>query len=182
VELPAEVTHYYLAGRRPFMSLSDLDELGRSAVLAEMADLRRARTQHRPFGARYMELRELTEGRLRELFEAAGGKPERKNPHYFVLGTSEWYERLAESMSAVSIPLADLPADQTTLTEFHHERVASLLEQVVGEVRGLPTGDDLIGPHQPASNVQQLFGGLAFHPSKTASRRISSSIRGLSPA
>jgi hypothetical protein len=100
VELPAEVTHYYLAGRRPFMSLSDLDEIGRSAVLAEMADLRRAGTQHRPFGARYMELRELTEGRLRELFEAAGGKPERKNPHYFVLGTSEWYERLAESMSA----------------------------------------------------------------------------------
>jgi hypothetical protein len=75
--LPEFVTHYYLAGRRPFLSLSDLGETELAAVLADLGALRRSRKQHRPFGPRYMSLRRLTEARLRELFIAAGGHPER---------------------------------------------------------------------------------------------------------
>src|SRR5207247_8556010 len=72
--------------------------------------------QHRPFGPRYMTLRRLTEARLRELFVAAGGTPERASPHYFVLGYSPWYEGLAERMESVRLPLSVLPADKTSIT------------------------------------------------------------------
>ena len=72
--------------------------------------------QHRPFGPGYMDLRRRTEARLRELFVAAGGKPERQAPRYFVLGDSRWYEGLAEKMDHVQLPLSALPPGQTSFT------------------------------------------------------------------
>ena len=84
--VPEVVTHYYLAGRKPFLSLSELADAELDAVLADLSMLRDGGRQHRPFGPRYMHLRRLTEARLRELFIAAGGQPERTAPHYFVLG------------------------------------------------------------------------------------------------
>jgi hypothetical protein len=115
-ELPEVVTHYHLAGRRPFLSLSELGDAELAAVLADLRGLRRAGKQHRPFGPRYMDLRRRTEARLRELFVAVGGQPERRTPHYFVLGDSPWYEGLAEKMDHVQLPLSTLPPGQTSLT------------------------------------------------------------------
>ena len=63
-----------------------------------------------------MDLRRLTETRLRELFVAAGGRPKRPAPHYFVLGESPWYEGLAENMERVALPLSALPPGQTSVT------------------------------------------------------------------
>jgi hypothetical protein len=110
------VTHYYLAGQRPFMSLSELGETELAAVLADLGALRRAGKQHRPFGPRYMDLRRRTEARLRDLFTAAGGQPQRPAPHYFVLGDSPWYEGLGQNMQRVQLPLSALPASQTSIT------------------------------------------------------------------
>jgi hypothetical protein len=110
------VTHYHLAGRRPFLTLSELGDAELAAVLADLRSLRKAGKQHRPFGPRYMDLRRGTEARLRELFVAAGGKPERPAPRYFVLGDSPWYEGLAEKMDHVQLPLSVLPPGQTSLT------------------------------------------------------------------
>jgi hypothetical protein len=115
-ELPTFVTHYYLAGRRPFLSLSDLGDTELAVVLAGLRALRQAGKQHRPFGPRYMELRRHTETRLRELFVAAGGEPERPTPHYFVLGGSPWYEGLAEDMQRIELPLSALQPGQTSIT------------------------------------------------------------------
>jgi hypothetical protein len=115
-ELPQFVTHYHMAGRRPFLSLSELGETELAAVLADLSALRRAGKQHRPFGPRYMDLRRRTEARLRELFIAAGGQPQRPAPHYFVLGDSPWYEGLSENMQRVQLPLSALPASQTSIT------------------------------------------------------------------
>jgi hypothetical protein len=98
------------------MSLSDLGDVELAAVLADLGALRRAGNQHRPFGPRYMELRRHTEARLRELFVAAGGRPERGWPHYFVLGDSPWYAGLAENMQCIQLPLSMLPPEQTTIT------------------------------------------------------------------
>ena len=114
--VPEVVTHYYLAGRRPFLNLSELEEPELAAVFAELNELRHAGVQHRPFGARYMALRRRTEARLRHLFLARGGTPERLSPHYFVLGESDWYESLAIGMQRVQLALSDLPEDQTTVT------------------------------------------------------------------
>ena len=114
--LPEVVTHYYLAGRQPFLSLSELEDAELDAVLADLSTLRGAGRQHRPFGPRYIHLRRLTEARLRELFVAAGGQPERTAPHYFVLGESPWYRGLAENMAQTQLPLSTLPPDQTSIT------------------------------------------------------------------
>jgi hypothetical protein len=105
-----------LPGRRPFLSLSDLGDAELAAVLARQGALRRAGTQHRPFGPRYMELRRRTEVRLHEMFVAAGGRPERPWRHYFVLGDSPWYAGLAEDMQRIRLPLSALPPGQTTIT------------------------------------------------------------------
>ena len=51
-ELPGFVTHYYLAGRRPFLSLSELGDAELAAVLAELGAFAPGREQHRPFGPR----------------------------------------------------------------------------------------------------------------------------------
>jgi hypothetical protein len=115
-ELPGFVTHYYLPGRRPFLSLSDLGDAELAAVLADLGALRRTGKQHRPFGPRYMELRRRTEARLRESFVVAGGRPERRWPHYFVLGDSPWYAGLAENMQHIQLPLSALPPEQTSIT------------------------------------------------------------------
>lgn len=116
IVLPEVVTHYYLPGRQPFLSLSELGDAELDAVLADLSMLRETGTQHRPFGPRYMALRRLTEARLHELFIAAGGQPERPAPHYFVLGESPWYRGLATNMAQVQLPLSALPPTQTSIT------------------------------------------------------------------
>jgi hypothetical protein len=115
-ELPEFVTHYYLAGRRPFLSLSELSDAELAEVLADLRALRQAGKQHRPFGPRYIDLRRRTEARMRELFAAAGGNPERPAPHYFVLGDSPWFAGLAKNMNRVQLPLSALPPRQTSIT------------------------------------------------------------------
>jgi hypothetical protein len=63
-----------------------------------------------------MELRQRTEDRLRHLFVAAGGRPERASPHYFVLGSSRWFEGLSTNMQGVVIELTRMPAAVTSCT------------------------------------------------------------------
>jgi hypothetical protein len=63
-----------------------------------------------------MELRQRTEARLRRLFMAAGGRPERSSPHYFVLGSSRWFEGLATNTQQVVLELARMPAAVTSCT------------------------------------------------------------------
>jgi hypothetical protein len=63
-----------------------------------------------------MALRRLTEARLYEGFVAAGGKPLRRAPHYFCLGSCEWFGRLAPDMREVRVPLSALPDEVTSFT------------------------------------------------------------------
>lgn len=114
--LPDVVTHYYVPGRPPFLNLSELSDsewaATRQLLEAERAEGRSSRV----FGRRYLELRRATEARLRRLFVAAGGEPERDAPHYFVLGSSMWFRGLARDMQQVVIPLAALPERATSMT------------------------------------------------------------------
>lgn len=61
-------------------------------------------------------MRRVAEDRLRRQFTALGGRPERRAPHYFVLGESPWFRRLAADMEEIRIPVSDLPGAQTTAT------------------------------------------------------------------
>jgi hypothetical protein len=114
--LPDYVTHYYVPGRRPFLNLSELTDQDWDVTREVLEVERETGSSFRVFGSRYLELRRATEARLRELFVAAGGEPERKAPHYFVLGSSEWFRGLAQDMQQVVIPLAALPDSATSMT------------------------------------------------------------------
>lgn len=61
-------------------------------------------------------MRRVAEGRLRQRFTALGARPERRAPHYLVLGESPWFRGLAADMEEIRIPLGDLPGAQATVT------------------------------------------------------------------
>lgn len=116
LHVPTEVRHYHRRVRRPFLNLSDLDGVELDRVIADLADERSAGESERVFGRQYMELRRRTEALMRERFVTRGGRPLREAPHYFVLGSSPWFEGSAPDIEAVVLPLADLPGAQTSFT------------------------------------------------------------------
>ena len=113
---PSCATHYYLADRPPFLNLSDITGAEPDNVIEGLGRRGAVGDSQRIFGRRYMDLRRLTEARLRELFVAAGGKPEREAPHYFVLGSCRWFRELAADTQEVVLPLSDLPSEATSFT------------------------------------------------------------------
>ncbi|MEO7817627.1 MAG: hypothetical protein ABIS18_00600, partial [Actinomycetota bacterium] len=170
-DIPDYATHYHLSDRRPFLNLSDLEDERSSEVIRDLQELRRAGRNTRLFGRTYVLWRRATERKMRELFLQAGGEPERQAPHYFVLGSCHWFERLAPDTLPVAIPLAALPTNVTSFTypdsfgamglgpEFgqpyeprpYHGRVYRMEELgVVVETHGLPDGsqdEDYEGYH-----------------------------------
>ena len=89
----------------------------REGVISMLAERRRSQpTFHRVFGAKYISFRLATEDKLRSLFIKAGGKPERSAPHYFVLGSSKWFEGLYPSTSKVVLLLSELRIQTTSIT------------------------------------------------------------------
>jgi hypothetical protein len=115
-DIPDFVTHYFRASKAPFLNLSSLAGEEALIVMAAMVQERRDGIQHRPFGRTYLEMRLVTEDRLRQKFLDAGGRPERRIPHYFVLGESPWFAGLAVDMQSLRLPIGSLPPDQTTVT------------------------------------------------------------------
>lgn len=110
------MTHYHLAGRPPFLNLSDLQPGNADGVLAELNLLAGGRRSHRRFGPKYLTLRTATEELLRERFVARGGRPERRAPHYFVLGESAWFRGLYADCAEIRVALQQLPAKATSIT------------------------------------------------------------------
>lgn len=114
--VPDYVTHYFRRSRGPFLNLSDLDEPGLTEVIRSLIVERQSGQHDRLFGQKYLEMRSLVEERLYNLFLRRGGEPQRKAPHYFVLGESEWFAGLAEDMDAIRLPLSGLPRKLTSVT------------------------------------------------------------------
>lgn len=92
--LPDSITHYHYPDKAPFLNLSDLDAGSRAPVLAALNA--RAAEGHtlRAFPEWYMPQRIEAETRVRALYTAKFGKPERAVPHYFTLGASPVLERI----------------------------------------------------------------------------------------
>ena len=164
MNLPDVITHYHSQADRPFQNLSDLkpDEL---AEVLEKLKQRKADnpSYKRMFGKRYMDFRRKTETKLRDLFEARGGKPKRQSPHYFVLGECAWFSELYPDTETVKLDWRSLPREAASFTypdsfvsmrlgpdyglppeplQPYHERVFFMdeLADVVAE-HGLPDGD-----------------------------------------
>ncbi|GKX34438.1 MAG: hypothetical protein MnENMB40S_20560 [Rhizobiaceae bacterium MnEN-MB40S] len=171
---PDKITNYYSLSDHPFQNLSELAPDERTAVLEE---LRTRKAQNpafkRVFGSAYMEFRRRTEAKLHAMFKDRGGKPERKSPHYFVLGTCEWFAGLYPDPETVTLDWRSLPREIVSFTypdsfvsmrfgpeyglpveplQPYHERVflADEILDVVAEY-GLPDG----GPDEPYSDYHK---------------------------
>lgn len=113
--IPDFITHYHPIEDPPFQNLSDASEDELPVIMGRLSQRREAGSK-RIFGRVYMDFRRKTEAKLRDLFEKAGGKPERNAPHYFVLGTSDWFAKLYPKASSVQLPLSAIPAEVISFT------------------------------------------------------------------
>ena len=166
------VTHYYVADRRPFLNLSDLEGDAVFDVMRDLNVLRREGRTKRPFGRTYIEWRRLTEVALRDGFAAAGGRPDRTAPHYFCLGTSAWFAGLADNMLSVSLPVTSLPPEQSSFTlvdsfsamglgpQFGFPATAERYEQVVYPLSELR---DVVGRYALPATTRSDYDGYEDH-------------------
>jgi hypothetical protein len=113
-DIPDLVTHYYIAGRAPFLNLSDLAEERLDAVILDLERERARGASARVFGRRYMELRRRTEEKLRSLFIEVGGTPNARHRTTSCSdprsGTGAWRARCERSSSRWETFLRRCPA------------------------------------------------------------------------
>ncbi|SHM62040.1 hypothetical protein [Roseibium suaedae] len=156
--VPSHITHYYSRAQGPLRNLSDLSEAQAADVIADLAQRRLEDPAFkRVFGRTYMELRRRTEDRLRALFVSGGGKPERSSPHYFVLGSCDWFAGLYPDTGVVSLDWRDLPQETTSFTY-----PDSFISMRLGEPYGLPPVP-LQDYHEKVFRLEQLDEMVAAH-------------------
>lgn len=117
MKVPTYATHYYLSESGPFRSLSDIKTATENSIFKELLTRhKRDSGYRRRFGTDYIEKRRSIESELRELFIDRGGKPQRQNPFYMVLGESTWFHNLNSNHEALQIPLSSLDPKTTSIT------------------------------------------------------------------
>ena len=156
MEIPDFITHYHLADRQPFLTLSELESGDDSSIFHALKDRHRNHPSYRRrYGQDYINVRQRIENKLRCLFIERGGEPIRKHPFYFVLRQSNWFKYLIQGQSEIRIPIRDLNPATTSFTfpdsyvalskneKPYHGRVflRHELESFVAEY-GLPVDDD----------------------------------------
>lgn len=114
VALPDVLTHYYDATCGPFRSLTALAPDEADRVQAQIHTREHAFASQRPPG--YLAVRRELEQRIRQLFVAQGGCPERTTPHYFIVGSCAWLLTWYEHAASVSIPIAVFDPATVSLT------------------------------------------------------------------
>ena len=116
-EIPDFVTHYYLADRQPFLTLSELELDEGSAVFEELKNRHEHDSRYRRrYGSGYLATRRKIESRLWQLFMSRGGKPKRKYPFYFVLGECSWFKGLVEEHREIRIAIDRLNPETISFT------------------------------------------------------------------
>jgi len=163
--LPDNITHYYSCLDRPFRNLSDLTA-GELALVLEKLNERKAKNPafKRVFGKRYMDFRRRTEAKLRGLFQARGGKPEKQSPHYFVLGDCEWFSGLYPDPGTVKLDWRSLPIEAASFTY-----PDSFVSMRLGQDYGLPP-EPLQPYHERVFLLDELADVVARHGMPDGSR------------
>jgi hypothetical protein len=107
---PDYLTHYYRDA--PFRTLTELppDEVDR--LLAAAGKVRKLPRRLR--SAYYFQERRKFEALMHRQFVAKGGRPDRENPHYMILGNSEFWEQ--KEPHVLTIPLAHFPTEWISFT------------------------------------------------------------------
>jgi hypothetical protein len=102
--LPDQLYHYYEAASGPFRSLTHLDPEEAERIQASI------RAEGSRFASRraadYLVIRRELEEKIRAVFVAKGGLPQRDRPHYLILGACEWVKRWYVEGREANIPLS----------------------------------------------------------------------------
>ena len=106
--------HYYECHLGPFRNLSDLPPEEAEAVLNGIRQADQTFAAKR--AADYLTVRRELEERVRRLFVAKGGHPQRARPHYLTVGACPWLLAWYVAGCAVTIPLAGVAADTISFT------------------------------------------------------------------
>ena len=110
LSIPQYLTHYYR--ERPFRTLTELVPEERARVIEGLSFSKRAsRRLHSEF---YFEQRLRYEAIMYDQFLAKGGTPQRRRPHYAILGESEIWQGI--SLHCLRVPLSAIPSSQLSFT------------------------------------------------------------------
>ena len=117
MKIPDYITHYHLADRQPFLSLSELPGGKEDPVFQEFLHRRHNDASYRRvYHDWYVDARKQFEINLQKIFIKQGGKPIRKHPFYCLLGESHWFKNLNDNHREVRIKLNKLDPETTTFT------------------------------------------------------------------
>jgi hypothetical protein len=108
--IPQFLTHYYR--KRPFRTLTELSAGERARVVPKLRYPKWA--SRRLHSAFYFEQRLRYEVVMYEQFVAKGGSPQRRRPHYAILGESEIWQGF--NKHSLRIPLSAIPSSQLSFT------------------------------------------------------------------
>jgi hypothetical protein len=108
--IPDFLTHYFRD--RPFQSLTELPPETMDRVLTRLREIRDLPRRLR--SSFYFEQRHRIEKTMFEQFVAKGGLPERRHPHYAILGESDIWAGIEPH--SIRLPLAQIPTHWISFT------------------------------------------------------------------
>jgi hypothetical protein len=111
---PDFLCHYYPCGQRPFRNLSALSLDAAENILASIRQSGVGFASQR--SADYLTIRRELEDRVRALFIAKGGQPQRERPHYLILGACDWLKSWYAQGCELRVPLAAFTVEQVSFT------------------------------------------------------------------
>jgi hypothetical protein len=112
--VPQEIFHYYNIDDGPFHSISKLSQKEANKLYEKLkCDKRRFASKR---DENYLPKRKEIESRIRNLFNAKGGKPINRKPYYFVLGECKWLLNWYPKVAVLSVPLAEIDTGQISFT------------------------------------------------------------------
>lgn len=114
MNVPDFLSYYYEKSAGPFSNLSRLPLEQAEQILEEIRQSGNRFASQR--SSDYMRRRLKLEERIRQLFEAKGGKPKLTNPHYMILGICSWLKSWYVAGQELQIKLALIPPDCISFT------------------------------------------------------------------
>jgi len=101
--MPNYLAHYYEGSIGPFVNLSDLPYQKANKINQSIREEKTAFASKR--SEDYLLIRNEIEAKVRSLFIMKGGEPQRKNPHYMILGSCNWVKSWYRDGKEIKIPL-----------------------------------------------------------------------------
>ena len=112
--MPDFLTHYYENSAGPFSNLSMLPIEKAEQILEEIRGNGNRFASQR--SSDYLKTRLELEDKIRKLFEAKGGQPKLKRPHYLILGTCPWLKEWYVDGQELQIKLVSIPESCVSFT------------------------------------------------------------------